>query len=71
MLFPPGGGWFMGTWPDALFETARLLDSVGKKTDALQYYRTYLWVLDGADAGLPKIQQAKEVLKKSSSKKRQ
>jgi len=70
VLFPPGGGWFMGTWPNSLFETARCLDSLGKKEDALQYYRNYLWVLDGADPGLANVLHAREQLKKSSSRKR-
>ncbi len=68
MLFPPTGGWFMGAWPNSLYEAARCLEGLGKKGDALQYYRNYLWVLDGADTGLPKVLQAREALKKSSSK---
>jgi tetratricopeptide (TPR) repeat protein len=68
MLFPPSGSWFMGTWSNALFETGRCLDKLGRDADARQYFRSYLWVLDGADPDLPKIQQAREQLKKRSSR---
>lgn len=64
MLFSAEGPRFMGTWPDALFELAVCLENLGKGDEALQYYRSYLWTLDGADPGIPKIRQARERLKK-------
>ncbi len=70
MLFPPTDSWFMGTWANSLFETALCLDNLGRSSEAIQFYRSYLWVLDGADPRLPRIQQAKEQLKKGSSRTR-
>jgi tetratricopeptide (TPR) repeat protein len=66
MLFPKAETWFMGTWSNALFETGRCLATLGKNDEAIQYFRNYLWVLDGSDPGFPKVQQAKENLKKGA-----
>jgi len=68
LLFPPSGSWFMGTWANALFEMGRCLDNLGRAAEARQYFRSYLWVLDGADPGLAKIQRAREQLTKRASR---
>jgi tetratricopeptide (TPR) repeat protein len=67
MLFPKLDGWFMGTWPNALYETARCLTELHKYQDAIQYYRSYTWVLDGSDAGIPKVRLARECLRKGAA----
>ncbi len=68
MLFPPAGNWFTGTWVNVLFDTGLCLADQGQFSEALQYFRNYLWVLDGADPEFPRIRQAKEQLRKRSSK---
>jgi len=64
MLFPTQITWFMGTWTQALLETARCLAKLEQPAEAKQFYRNYLWVLDGAEADSPSLQEAKSFLKK-------
>jgi Flp pilus assembly protein TadD len=62
-LFPPGRPWFSGAWVRSLYEAGNCLISLGRKDEARQYFRNYLWVLDGADPTIPTVQQAKSFLR--------
>ena len=68
MLFPRREAWFMGAWSNALYDTARCLTELHKYDDAIQYYRSYLWVLDGSDRGNQKVRLALERLRKGAAR---
>jgi tetratricopeptide (TPR) repeat protein len=63
MLFPLNRPWFTGTWVRALLDAGLCMDKLGRRPEAQQYYRNYLWVLDGADPSLSTIQEAKALLR--------
>lgn len=65
MLFPSNQPWFMGTWVQALFDAGRCAGELNKTSEARQYFRQYLWVLDGADPTLSSLREAKLLLNKS------
>ena len=64
MLFPTNRTWFMGTWVRALYDTGLCMEKLGRRLEAQQYFRSYLWVLDGADPSLNSLQEAKALLRK-------
>ena len=63
VLFPADSPWFSAAWVSALFDAGRLALKAGNRQEAQQYLRNYLWALDGADPELPKLQEAKALLR--------
>jgi tetratricopeptide (TPR) repeat protein len=68
MLFPGGQPWFFGTWVRALFDAGQCSMKLNRIDEAKQYFREYLWVLEGADTSLSSAQEARALL--SGRKKR-
>jgi tetratricopeptide (TPR) repeat protein len=63
MMFPPNHAWFMGTWVQSLYEAGRCLHSLNRKSEAQQYFRQYLWILDGVDSKMPSVEQSRNMLR--------
>ena len=64
VLFPHESAWFMGAWAQVLFGHATCLARLGKKDEARQQYRSYLWVFDGADGDIASLREARAFLRK-------
>jgi len=58
MLFPFHKPWFMGAWVQALYDAGQCSVESGNSTEAKQYFRQYLWVLERADSGLDSLREA-------------
>jgi tetratricopeptide (TPR) repeat protein len=63
MLLVADSRWFLGTWVRTLYDAAIVMLQLGRKAEAHQLLRNYIWVLDGADPDLPTLTQAKSLLK--------
>ena len=58
MLFPFHKPWFMGAWVQALYDAGRCSVELGNSTEAKQFFRQYLWVMESADSGLDSLREA-------------
>jgi tetratricopeptide (TPR) repeat protein len=58
MLFPFHKPWFMGAWVQALYNAGQCSLESGNSTEAKQYFRQYLWVMENADSGLDSLKEA-------------
>ncbi len=63
MMFPFQRAWFMGTWVRAQYDAGVCLDNLGRRSEAKQYLRSYLWALEGADPSLGTLEPARALLK--------
>jgi tetratricopeptide (TPR) repeat protein len=68
LLFPARLPWFSGTWTQALFELGKCLLTLQRNEEAQQYLRNYLWVMEGSDADLASMLQAKFLLTQRRSR---
>jgi len=62
MLFSFHKPWFMGTWVRALYEAGQFNLKSGNRPEAKQYFRQYLWVMEGADPSLESLREAEIIL---------
>jgi tetratricopeptide (TPR) repeat protein len=58
MLFPFHKPWFMGAWVQALYDAGQCSVESGNSTEAKQYFRQYLWVMESADSGIDSLKEA-------------
>jgi tetratricopeptide (TPR) repeat protein len=62
MLFPRHGVWFAGAWVQALYDAGLCSLESNNPEEAKQYFRQYLWVMEGADASFETPQKAEILL---------
>jgi tetratricopeptide (TPR) repeat protein len=62
MLFSFHKPWFMGTWVRALYDAGQFNLKSGNRPEAKQYFRQYLWVMEGADPSLESLREAEIIL---------
>jgi len=67
VLFPPDRSWFAGAWAQVLYDHAASLAALGRNDEAKQQYRSYLWILDGADSDFPGLVAARAFLRKRTA----